>query len=108
MGIKDTLVSKGAEKVVNTLLEDMGRVSGLSIDSKNKAIKLVVDLKGESQPVNINIMEYEIHEERSRNYITIHKLHASREWMNIAFDKYLKGKKIEIPDKYNFIIRQTL
>jgi hypothetical protein len=40
MGIKDRLVSKGAEKIVNMLFEDMGKVSGLSIDSRNKAIKL--------------------------------------------------------------------
>ncbi|HEX2961953.1 MAG: hypothetical protein ACM3UR_01640 [Bacteroidota bacterium] len=108
MGIKDKLVSKGAEKVVNTLFEDMGKVSGLSIDSRNKAMKLTLDLKGETAPLSINIMEYEILEEESRYFIVIHKLKASREWMNIAFGRFFKGMKIPVPDKYSFVIKQAL
>ncbi|MGE5431663.1 MAG: hypothetical protein ACM3QX_11350 [Syntrophomonadaceae bacterium] len=108
MGIKDRLISKGAEKVVNTLFEDMGKVSGLSIDSRNKAMKLNLDLKGETAPLSINIMEYEILEEASNFYIIINKLKASREWMNIAFERFFKGMKIPIPDKYSFVIKQAL
>ncbi|MCU7495433.1 MAG: hypothetical protein HF314_10080 [Ignavibacteria bacterium] len=108
MGIKDRLVSKGAEKIVNMLFEDMGKVSGLSIDSRNKAIKLTLALKGETGPLDINIMDYEILEGKSHYYIIIRRLSASREWMNIAFDRFFKGIKLPVPDKYGFVIRQTL
>lgn len=108
MGIKDKLVSKGAETVINKLFEDIGKVSKLSIDSKNRAIRLVVDLKGETEPLSLNIMEYEILEEGSRFYIVIHKLQASREWMNTTFDRFFKGMKLPVPEKYSFVIKQTL
>ncbi|MGE5399561.1 MAG: hypothetical protein ACM3S2_04100 [Ignavibacteriales bacterium] len=108
MGIKDKLVSKGAEKFINIMLEGIGSLSGLSIDSKNKAIQLIVALRGETEPVKVTIKEYEITNKNNTNYIIIHRLDASREWMNAAFEKYMKDRKFEIPSQYDFIIRQTL
>lgn len=108
MGIKDKLVSKGAEKVINSLFEDIGKISDLAIDSKNKAIRLVVDLKGETRPLSLDIREYEILEEGSHYFIIVHRFSSSRDWMNTAFEKFFKGMKLPIPDKYGFVIKQTL
>ncbi|HEX2866080.1 MAG TPA: hypothetical protein VHO03_03510 [Ignavibacteriales bacterium] len=108
MGIKDRLVSKGAEKVINNLFEDIGKISDLAIDSRNKAIRLTVDLKGETRPLSVDIREYEVLEEGSHYYMIIHRFSSSREWMTTAFEKFFKGMKLPIPDKYGFLIKQTL
>lgn len=108
MGIKDRLVSMGAEKVINSLFEDIGKISDLAIDSRNKAIKLVVDLKGETHPLSLDIREYEILEEGSHYFIVVHRLNTSREWMNVAFERFIKGMKLPVPDKYGFLISQAL
>lgn len=108
MGIKDKIVSKGAEKFLNSMLEGIGTITNFLIDSKNKSIEISINLTGEDRPVKIVVEEYEIKEERDGEYLIIHKLTASRAWMNMAFEKYFKGKGLAIPDEYDFIIRKAL
>lgn len=108
MGLKDKLVSAGIEKAFNFYLEDIGEISDFAIDSAYKTMDFSISLKGEPEPVRLLIREYELTKEREKQYIIIHDLSASRQWINILFDKFLKGKKIEIPAKYEFIVRRTM
>ncbi|MGE5680171.1 MAG: hypothetical protein ACM34K_04755 [Bacillota bacterium] len=108
MGLKDKIVSTGIEKLFNSFLSDIGEISAFSIDSKHKAIKLTVALRGETEPLELLIKQYEILGQNDRQYFIIRSLSTSRQWIDIAFNKYLKDLKIEIPAKYDFIVRRAL
>lgn len=108
MGFKDKIVSAGVEKAFNSYLHELGEITSFAIDSKRKTIDFTISLIGETEPIRITTKEYELLRDNEKQYFIIHDLSASRQWINILFRKFLKDRKIEIPPKYDFIIRGTM
>ena len=71
----------------------------LKLDSKNKTIEFEVELKGEKEPLKVYVNEYVVSEEDGKYYLYAKDIKTSREWINIVAENYLKGEKIEIPEK---------
>jgi hypothetical protein len=80
----------------------------LSIDSKTKRIRLEVLLKGESEPVTLNIDEYELTTAAGTNFILIKKASASREWADALLQDFAIGKTIPLPTKYANVVKSLL
>ena len=102
---KDRTVSIIGEIILNFIGEDIGKIHRLEIDSAVKKISLSLQLKGESEPVVINITRYEIIKEEGALCFKIKELNISKEWMDALFSKLLKDKAIEIPHKYAGILK---
>jgi hypothetical protein len=95
---KDKLMSVVLRTVINNVIRDLGSLSQLSIDTINKGITVVVNLKGEVQPIEFNVFRYEIIHDDDKFFLSFKEVRASREWINILIDKYLTIRRIELPN----------
>jgi len=71
----------------------------LSIDTKNKRVRVRLQLLGEHQPIDIDILRYSLKEKGETTYITIEEATASREWLIAALREFIVGQDLPIPSK---------
>jgi len=94
--LKDKALSKAVIAAVNL---EYGKMLKLNLDSTNKTIELEIMLKGEKEPLKVFVNSYEISEEDGKYFLYAKDIKTSREWINIIAENYLKGEKIELPEK---------
>ncbi len=99
-GRKDFVISFIVEKLINSRWHEIGKIIDFKIDTKNKTLNLEFELKGESEPIKINITKYELIYKDEKSFISIKGVKTSREWLNVIAEKFLEEKPIEIPEQY--------
>jgi hypothetical protein len=98
MGAKDWLIEKTAAAMLNqSVLKPYGTLTRLKVDTTNCSIEGELDLKGETQPVRIDIRRYELFEEAGSTWFIIKEISTSREWLTILAQDVAVGRKLEIP-----------
>ena len=108
-GLKDKTVSKTLMVALNNfLIKDYGKVLDLSINSKDKSVELTLDLDGESQPLNVKIVKYEVLEKSGESFIKINEIETSREWINRVASSYINGKKFKVPAEFVKILNMII
>ena len=105
---KDAGASFIVERAIAHRLQPYGRMLNLSIDSKTKRIRLEILLKGESEPVTLNIDQYELTTAAGADFILIKKVSASREWIDALLQDFAIGKTIPLPSKYGNMVKSLL
>jgi hypothetical protein len=103
--IKDNATSTLVKAFANHFISDFGNLNDIIINSENKSIYLSVDLKGEKESINIEITGYEVVKSQNNNFIKLHNITASREWINIALGKYYLDRRLEIPSQFIGIVK---
>jgi hypothetical protein len=99
MGAKDWLIQKAAVAMLNqSVFRPYGTVKELKLDTARRTIEIEAELKGESQPVRIQIQEYEILEENGSAFVVLKGITTSREWLTTLARNYGEGRRIEIPE----------
>ena len=88
----------GAREYFNHRYNSLGTMTTLEIDSKNKKASLELELKGETQPLRVDIADYEVTTAEGKTFIEIREFTTSREWINVLAREFLKGKKFEVPE----------
>ncbi len=97
--LKDKALAKSLQVAINFKIKEYGEMLKLNLDSQNKKIDFEVMLKGEKEPLKVFVNEYEITEENGKYFLFAKDITTSREWINIVAENYLKGEKIELPEK---------
>src|SRR5258708_6147635 len=92
------MVDWGAKEYFNNRYKSLGTMTKLNIDSTNKKATLELDLKGETQPLQITIHRYELTTAGGKTFIEIKEFETSREWINSLAKPLLKGKTFEVPE----------
>jgi hypothetical protein len=95
--MKDKAMETSARALVNRKIEKFGSVTRLEIDSTTKTIYLEAQLKGESMPVSVKLLSYEITEQDGQVYISAPRIEASREWLQAALHEYVAGRRFPLP-----------
>ena len=96
MSFMKNFASAAARKTLNsTWLQPYGSLTELDIDSDNKSIGLTLELKGESQPLNIRVKHYELIERENETYLELGEIETSREWVNTLLRDHLTEKVIK-------------
>ena len=96
---KDATLAFTARLAINRRLNSIGEMTELSIDTKNKRIRVRLDLVGEKEPIDVEILRYNLKREGETAYITIEEATASREWLTLALREFIVGEDIAIPAK---------
>lgn len=96
---KETLKSQMIQLIANSKLKRYGTLLNIKIDSKNQELFLEAELKGETEPIEIHVQEYELFNEQGQDYIRINRASTSKEWLNYLFEDYLAGQKYKISAK---------
>jgi hypothetical protein len=97
---KDNSVSFVLEKMLRTRLEPYGSVSAFSLDSKRNHASLTILLKGETEPVTLEIQEYALTADAEGQYLVVKQAATSREWLTVLVQDLLVGRRLPIPEKY--------
>jgi hypothetical protein len=102
--IKDRVARPFAGLFLNALIKEYGTLTNLQIDSKNKTITCELDLKGESAPLKINCLNYQLVEEGGEKFFEIIRMDTSREWINVLCDEHLKHRRFKLPSMAKFAL----
>lgn len=96
---KDATLAFTARIAINRRLNSIGEMTELSIDTKHKRIWVRLELIGEKEPIEIEILRYNLKTEGETTRITIEEATASREWLTAALREFIVGQDIAIPPK---------
>jgi hypothetical protein len=75
------------------------------IDTKNKRVRLRLELLGEKDPIDVEVLRYSLKEKGETTYITIEEVTSSREWLTAALREFVVGKDLAIPAKAGALLR---
>lgn len=102
---KDSSVAFVLEKLLQKRFERYGTMIEIKIESRQSTASVTLLLRGEREPVTINIERYELGENASGNYFTVRQATASREWLTLLLQDFLLNKEFPIPEKYAGYLR---
>ena len=77
----------------------------LSIDTKTKRIRVRLELLGEKEPIEVEVLRYSLTEKGETTYITIEEATSSREWLTAALREFLVGRDLAIPAKAGAVLK---
>lgn len=96
--VPNALVNRLEREYFNYHWHRFGTMTTLHIDSTHKRASCDLQLKGETQPLHVNIGAYELSVANGKTFLEIHEISTSREWMTLLAQQLVKGKKIEVPE----------
>jgi hypothetical protein len=98
--LKDRVLEQVALAIVNRKwLARYGRATCLRLDSAGRKIYIEVELKGESVPVEIEIIDYEIRQDGERYFAIVKEIRTSREWLTTLATEQWCNSRFEVPAK---------
>jgi hypothetical protein len=99
MGAKDWLVEKAGMALLNqAVLKPYGTLTQLKLDTTARTIEAELELKGETQPVNLHVHEYELLEQDGRATVVLKDIHTSREWLTTLMNNFVVDREFTLPD----------
>ena len=98
MGAKDWVVEKAAAAMLNqAVMKPYGTLTRLKLDTTARTIEAELELKGETQPVILQVQAFEIIEEGAEAYFLIKGMTTSREWLTALARDHVVDRKFKIP-----------
>jgi hypothetical protein len=94
-----------ARVAINTRLRSIGEMTELSIDTKNKRVRVRLELLGEREPLDVDILRYTLKDKGDTVYITIEEATSSREWVSVALREFVVGQDLPIPAKAGAVLK---
>ena len=102
---KDAILAFTARVAVNTKLRSIGQMTELSIDTKNKRVRVRLELLGETEPIEVEILRYSLKEKGETTYITIEEATSSRQWVKAALREFVIGQDLAFPKKAGALLK---
>lgn len=94
---KDLMSSRAAKAYANNLISRYGSVEELTIDSKRRRIEVVVDLKGEANPIGVTIEKYDVVQDAGKTFVAVVDSSCTRPWLQAVMRDHLHGRRFEVP-----------
>ena len=94
-----------ARVAINTKLRSIGQMTELSIDTKNKRVRVRLELLGEKEPIDVEILRYSLKENGETTCITIEAVTSSREWLTAALREFVVGQDLTLPAKAGAVLK---
>ena len=96
---KDATLAFTVRMAINTQLRSIGEMTELSIDTKKKRVRVRLELVGEKEPIDVEILRYNLKSKGETTHITIEEATASREWLTVALREFVVGQDVTVPPK---------
>ena len=94
-----------ARVAINAKLRSIGEMTELSIDTKTKQVRVRLELVGEKEAIDVEILRYSLKEKGETTYITIEEATSSRQWLTVALREFIVGQDLAIPAKAGAVLR---
>ncbi len=98
--------SKSTKFVIEQLIKDYGNMLEFKLDHNKKNLYAKILLKGEDNPLIINIEKYKIN--KNLGQITILSANTNKEWLNALLKNFIINNPINIPKDKLELIEQFL
>lgn len=105
---KDAGASIAIEHLLARQLEPYGELKDLKLNSRERTIHLEVLLKGETLPLGVDVLEYELQTAADQDFIVVKRVVASREWVTELLRNFLVGRRQPIPHQHSKMVRLVL
>jgi len=102
---KDATLAFTTRVASNNWLKGIGEMTELSIDTKRRHVRVRLELRGEAEPIEVEITKYSLDNEDSPARLTIEEATASREWLAVALREFVVGRTIDIPPKAGALLK---
>jgi hypothetical protein len=90
---------------INAKLRSIGEMTELSIDTKTRKVCLRLELLGEKEPIDVEVLRYSLKEKGQTTHITIEEVNSSREWLTVALREFVVGQDLAIPAKAAAVLK---
>ena len=94
-----------ARVAINAKLRSIGEMTELSIDTKTKQVRVRLELVGEKEPIDVEILRYSLKDKGETTYITIEEATSSRQWLTVALREFIVGQDLAIPAKAGAVLK---
>ena len=101
------MLAKGAKAHFNKLMERFGTVLDLQLNTVERSLWCKLLLKGEENPVEIQLHEYNFSTVDGKSVLMIdgRKIDTSREWLTELLRHRLGEKSLAVPDHLEWAVR---
>ena len=106
--VKDSGASAAISRWLARELEDYGQLLDFQLNTAGRTVELRVHLKGERDPISVQVDGFDILSEAGRDYVVVRNARASREWVNAVLRNYLINKKHPIPQQYGGLVKMLM
>lgn len=96
--MKDKAFQASIRNLLNRKIENIGNITRLDIDSRQKTMDLELVLKGEPDAIQVRVSSYELLNRQDRLFIRLLGATASREWLTNALKEFVIGREFPVPD----------
>ena len=103
---KDRLISARIKQELNLQIARYGQVLDLKLNTREQSVQLSISLKGEPDPVTVNIGKYSLIKENDQLWLTVDSrtIEASREWLTLVLQDQAGRQRLPIPQKYAWLV----
>ena len=85
--------------MINSKLRGIGEMTELSIDTKKKRVRVRLELVGEKESIDVEIIRYSLKVKGESTYMTIEEATSSRQWLTVALREFIVGQDLAVPAK---------
>jgi hypothetical protein len=96
-GLKDTLSSSAAKSMLASRIDRYGKLTDLSIRSREKTISAELLLEGEQVPLVLKVDRYRITGKSGEHSLVVESVTASRPWLQNLLEDLLVEKPLPVP-----------
>jgi hypothetical protein len=89
----------------NHKLRGMGEMTEFAIDTKNKSVRLRLELVGEAEPIEVQVTRYALKQKGAETRLVVEEATASREWMTVALREFVIGKSFIVPSHAGTLLK---
>jgi len=90
--------------LVNARCRKFGALTRLEINREAKSIHAVLELKGESVPIAIDVADYHVSERDGKFFLKLGTVTTSREWITALANEAAADRELEIPPIAKFVL----
>jgi len=105
-------IEKVRAEINNGLLKKYGKITKLVMDKANQTISADLDLKGESEEIQITLKNYRLFQESGNPMFELGTIEVSREWLDALLKNLVKTgvipERIEIKNQLHQIVVKSL
>jgi hypothetical protein len=103
---KDRLISERIKQELNAQLARYDEVLDVKLNTRERSVQLSIKLKGEPDPITVNIGKYELIKEGDQLWLSVESqsIEASREWLTLVLQDQAGRQRLPIPQKYAWAV----
>jgi hypothetical protein len=93
---KDAALALVIRRLLNARVDAFGEVTDVLLDTGRRRAQVRLALRGEAIPIDLDIRKYEFEHVSGGDCLTIVDVVASREWLTVALQQFIVGRRFHL------------